>query len=126
MATSSCDRNPVELLAEEFAERYRRGERPSLSEYTERYPHLAAEICKLFPALVMMEQLKPPAADPTGDLEPASLPEAPPADGHPEQLGEFRIVRQVGGGGMGVVYEAVQISLGRHVALKVLPPQALL
>ena len=43
-------------VAEEFAERYRRGERPALTEYTDRYPELAEQIRDLFPALVVMEQ----------------------------------------------------------------------
>src|SRR6516162_6460074 len=57
MSTSSDQRNPVELLAEDFLERKRGGEQPTLREYVERYPALADEIRDLFPALLMMEDL---------------------------------------------------------------------
>jgi serine/threonine protein kinase len=43
-----------------------------------------------------------------------------------ERLGDFRIVREIGRGGMGIVFEAEQESLARHVAIKVLPRHALL
>ena len=59
METASPRRETVEQLAEDFVERYRRGERPSLSEYTRRYPEHAEQIRDLFPALVMMEQIAP-------------------------------------------------------------------
>ena len=52
---SSTPSEHVASLAEEFAERYRRGERPSIGDYVERFPEFAGEIRDIFPAVAMME-----------------------------------------------------------------------
>ncbi len=104
----------MDRLAEEFLARLRRGERPSVSEYVERHPDLADDIRDVFPPLLLMEEAARPAS---ADRDAAPRP-------LPSQLGEYRILREVGRGGMGVVYEAEQVTLGRHVALKVLPRRA--
>ena len=117
---SGGERNPVEALAEEFLDRQRRGERPSLGEYLRLHPELADDIRDLFPVLIRMEDLGADSSGiSTGDNGPAR------SGPRPERLGDFRLLREVGRGGMGVVYEAEQESLGRRVALKVLPDAAL-
>src|SRR6516165_6217856 len=113
--TSSADYGRFEELAEEFAARFRRGERPSLQEYIDRCPEWAEEIRELFPALVEVEQVKEDQPMRPGAAEVAAA--LPPLG----QVGDYRVLCEVGRGGMGVVYEAEQVSLGRRVALKVLP-----
>lgn len=103
--------DPMGPLAESFVEGYRRGEKPSIREYTLRYPHLADRITRLFPTLVLMEELSP-ETDEIGIVGQS----APP----PQKLGDYEIGDEIGRGGMGVVFRAKQISLNREVALKVL------
>src|SRR5262249_49565307 len=106
----------------EFLERYRKGERPGLKEYIDRHPELAGEIREVFPAMAMMENIA--IRDDSIASDRTDPPAASRADSPvPAQIGDFRIIREIGHGGMGAVYEAEQVSLGRHVALKVLLPQ---
>src|SRR5262245_16673524 len=118
MSDFSADRDPIEVLADSFLTRYRLGEMPSVEEYAAQHPELADQIRELLPALVMLEQEKP-LAGATDTTYPR--PATSVAESTPRQLGDYLILREIGRGGMGVVYESVQQSLGRHVALKVLP-----
>ena len=103
---------------EEFAERIRGGQSPSIAEYEVAYPQCAAEIRELFPAVQAMEQI-------ALHRHQNSNPGVTAAE-MSDRLGDFRIVREIGRGGMGIVYEAQQESLSRRVAVKVLPRSALL
>src|SRR5690242_19617639 len=117
--------DPLGQIADEFVEAVRQGKRPTVEEFARRYPAHADDIRDILPALGLMEKAKS-AADATGEPEKAAVAAAPTAVPHLRQLGDYEILREVGRGGMGVVYEAQQLSLGRHVAIKVLPSHALL
>ena len=63
MSEPASEQNPIDRLADDFLERYRRGQRPSFTEYAEKHPELAEDIRELFPALVVMERLGPQPDD---------------------------------------------------------------
>ncbi len=100
-------------LADEFTGRVRAGEPPDVEDYARRHPALADRIRALFPTLLMLEGLAGPVARAVNGAARTG-----------EAFGPYRIVREVGRGGMGVVYEAVHEPLGKRVALKVLSAPA--
>jgi serine/threonine protein kinase len=100
--------------AQEYLAALESGRRPTRSEFVARYPDLAEQLAPYLDALDMVHASGPSVPRPLA--KPAAEQPLPV-----EALGDFHIVREIGRGGMGVVYEAVQLSLGRRVALKVLP-----
>ena len=120
MPETKIPANVVDDLAEEFACQWRAGERPTIEEYAARFPPLAEDIRAVLGAVALMEQLKPRREDEVTANDRRVPPEPPP-----DRVGEYRIVREIGRGGMGVVYEADQEALGRRVAIKVLPSHLL-
>ncbi|MCZ2342740.1 MAG: serine/threonine protein kinase [Bacteroidales bacterium] len=94
------------------------GKRPDHREFLARYPDLGHDLIDGLCGLDFLHSAGSRLNASTAGRAPAVVTHGPPETG---TLGDFRLIREIGRGGMGVVYEAEQISLGRKVALKVLP-----
>ncbi|TWU28459.1 serine/threonine-protein kinase [Bythopirellula polymerisocia] len=93
-----------------------------LDELLANYSDVADELKSCIDTLDFMRNVAPQLAE-----ESDSKRRQPETTIQPlANLGDFRIIREIGRGGMGIVYEAEQLSLGRRMALKVLPLAATL
>jgi serine/threonine protein kinase len=119
-SSAAIDDPRVAAAMQEYLDALDAGRTPPREAFLAQHAEIAAELAGCLEgldlvheaALVIRHSEDPPAA-----LSPEELN---------QPLGDFRIIREIGRGGMGVVYEAVQLSLGRRVALKVLPLAAAL
>jgi serine/threonine protein kinase/WD40 repeat protein/tetratricopeptide (TPR) repeat protein len=106
-----------DLLVDDLIARLQAGEAPDWSALGREHPEYVNRLRSMAPALQALGELSR-----AGDSALSGVAPLPGAEDFvPGVLGDFRILREVGRGGMGVVYEAEQVSLNRRVALKVLP-----
>jgi serine/threonine protein kinase len=119
-APPDADDPRVIRALEEYSAALKAGRKPNRLEILARYADVAEVLGECLDGLEFIQATAPQLGASTfgPDADKYSMRAGIYPD---EPLGDFRILREVGRGGMGVVYEATQISLGRRVALKVLP-----
>ncbi len=101
----------VEVLAAEFLERRQAGEDLKTEDFLAEHPEHADELRDLLALMLDMEKISP-------NQTQISSPPQPERTNLPDS--DYRLIRKIGSGGMGVVFEAIQVSLNRRVAVKLL------
>src|SRR5689334_10190673 len=103
---STCSRpdTPYVMAAlESYQEALRAGRRVNRDEFLAAYPEVAGQLSEYLRALEMIQSV-------AGEMSPRGRSEEERSPlGIGDLLGDFRILREVGRGGMGIVYEAVQL-----------------
>lgn len=116
MNENLSDDELLEMIVADFTRLTREGSRPEIATYQQKYPRIAGDIEDVLSSVAMIEGLKSETQ--------ASAPSANTCRNRElsqrERIGEYLLMREIGRGGMGVVFEAVHQSLGRRVALKVM------
>ena len=110
---SQADESRIGEIVDEFLSHIERGKQPDVEKFVQKHPEVADILRHALPALMTV-------AESIGDGDRSVIAGHNAIDPD-EPLGDFRIIREIGRGGMGVVYEARQVSLCRKVAIKVLP-----
>ncbi|REK15730.1 MAG: serine/threonine protein kinase [Planctomycetota bacterium] len=119
---SRAQKERLSSILDDYLRALENGFPPSPEEVIAAHPDLAAPLESYLASLAELHDV---AATFGGNLPQSEQPQQEAEDSE-RRLGDFELLREVGRGGMGVVYEARQISLGRRVALKVLPFAAVL
>src|SRR5437667_12425354 len=115
IATDQADEN-LEAVLGSYLRRAEEGRAPERMELLARHPDLAPELAAFFAGQERFTRLAAPLRDAVSAAQQSTIEDKLAEGG---RLGDFRLLREVGRGGMGIVYEAEQISLGRKVALKI-------
>ncbi len=117
---SDHSQQELDAIAESFSTALRRGEHPSIEDTITKHGDPTGQLRSLLESIAMIEGLKSSAIQSSSSSSStfASLAQI-------DHLDDYKIIRQIGRGGMGVVFEAIHQPLSRRVALKVLASRAL-